>query len=153
MNFFDFSFWQSFVSNGIATLIGAGLGVLGAHNYIAHLNKQKYPLFTVKGIKWDINSSSALMEYQLELNRFFDFMQFEEKRGLQWAEYDETHHLFGDDYQPDIDKFLDQIIQSSRIFNAIEKEPDYWKTIQSRLSKEQILTIIHYREKCGLRNP
>jgi hypothetical protein len=30
MNFFDFAFWQSFVSNAFATLIGITLGVYGA---------------------------------------------------------------------------------------------------------------------------
>lgn len=30
MGFFDLNFWQDFVSNTVATLIGAGLGVLGA---------------------------------------------------------------------------------------------------------------------------
>lgn len=40
MYFFDFSFWQSFVSNLGATIFGAGLGVFGALWLNNHLEKR-----------------------------------------------------------------------------------------------------------------
>jgi len=38
--------------------------------------------------------------------------------------------------------------------NAIEKEPEYWDYVQQKLlSKEQIDTVMQYREKFGLSIP
>jgi hypothetical protein len=44
MNFFNLPFWQSFVSNLLATIIGAGLGVFGAlllNRYVENRNKKE----------------------------------------------------------------------------------------------------------------
>jgi hypothetical protein len=43
--FFDFSFWQQFVSNGLATLIGAIIGIpsaLGVARYLERLSEQEH---------------------------------------------------------------------------------------------------------------
>lgn len=89
------------------------------HNFIAHLNAQKYPLYLYKGIIWDLESVSALLKYQVELNSLFDVLQFHEKFATQYYEYSEMNLSHAENSKSDVEMFLELIIKNNGLDNPL----------------------------------